>query len=319
MVKVKHGGLLPALILFLASLAMSEESVLVFHPAGDKFVETIKGIKDGLGAGYSVSDQELAKDASVSVLAGAVKKVVPKAVVLMDNSSIRLWREYQQQAGDTSIPAVALMGIMIDKAVAGVPNATGISYEVPAVTVFVDLRSLLKQPIQNIGVIHRASMEDFIAKQKGFCEPENIHLKAFRVDDKSSAEDGLRAGLDDLLGRQDVDALWVLNDNFFLNAKLLKEVWLPAAAKYRKPIVVGVESLIQSSLNFGVYAVLPDHYALGSQAANLLLELQDNGWIASGRAVDQPLSVLKYLNTKLSRKTLQIDEEKLKEIDRQME
>lgn len=316
---MKLGGILPALILCLASASIAEESILVLHPAGEKFQETVKGIREGLGAGYSVADQEVAKDVQVATVSAAVKAKAPKAVVLMDNSSIRLWKEYQQQSGDTATPTLSLMGIMVEKAVSGMPNATGISYEVPAVTVFVNMRSLMKQPLKTVGVVHRASMDDFIAKQSGFCEPENIQLKTFRVEDKSDAADGLRKGLDELLGKDGVDALWVLNDNFFLNPKLLKDVWLPAAAKYRKPIVVGVESLVQSSLNFGVYAVLPDHYALGSQAANVLLELQDNGWVATGRAVDQPLSVLKYLNTKVSRKTLSIDEEKLKEIDRQVE
>ena len=237
----------------------------------------------------------------------------------MDNSSIRLWKEYQQKFSDTSTLSVSLMGIMIEKAVGGARNATGISYEVPGVTVFVNLRSLLAQPLKSVGVVHRASMEEFIQKQSGFCTNENIELRPFKVDDKADAAEGLRKGLEELLGNKDVDALWVLNDNFFLTPKLLKEVWLPMTAKYRKPVVVGVESLIQSSLNFGVYAVLPDHYALGSQAANLLLDIQDNNWNAEGRSVDQPLSVLKYLNSKISRKTLKINEERLKEIDRQVE
>lgn len=318
--KVKLGGILPAMALCLASSLYAQETILVLHPAGEKFQETVKGISEGLGADFRVSDVEVAKDAKVATVSEAVKSKAPKAVVLMDNNTIRLWKEYQQQSGDTAIPSVSLMGIMVEKAVSGLANATGISYEVPAVTVFVNLRSLLKQPVKSVGVVHRASMDDFIAKQKEFCGPENIEIKGFKVDDKDDAADGLRKGLDELLGSQKVDALWVLNDNFFLNAKLLKEVWLPVAARHRKPIVVGVESLIQSNLNFGVFAALPDHYALGSQAANVLLELGDNGWVASGRAVDQPLSVLKYLNMKISKKTsLPVDEEKLKEIDRQVD
>lgn len=318
--KVKLGGLLPAMVLSLASVLYSQETILVLHPAGEKFQETVKGIGEGLGAEFIINDVEVTKDSKVATVINAVKAKTPKAVVLMDNNTIRLWKEYQQQAGDTTIPSVSLMGIMVEKAVAGLNNATGISYEVPAVTVFVNLRSLLKQPLKTVGVVHRGSMDDFLTKQKEFCGPENIEIKGFRVDDKTEAADGLRRGLDELLGTQKVDALWVLNDNFFLNAKLLKDVWLPAAARHRKPIVVGVESLIQTSLNFGVFAALPDHYALGSQAANLLLELGDNGWVASGRPVDQPLSVLKYLNMKISKKTsLPVDEEKLKEIDRQVD
>jgi hypothetical protein len=317
--KMKLRGIMPALLLSLASLATADESILVFHPAGDKFQETVKGLRDGLGSGYKIIDKDLAKDAALDVIASNVKSNAPKAVILMDNNSIRLWKEYQQKFSDTSTLSVSLMGIMIEKAVSGAKNATGISYEVPGVTVFVNLRSLLSQPLKTVGVIHRASMEDFIQKQSSFCTNENIELKTFKVDDKADAAEGLRKGLEDLLGAKDVDALWVLNDNFFLTPKLLKEVWLPLTAKYKKPVVVGVESLIQSSLNFGVYAVLPDHYALGSQAANLLLEIQDNNWNADGRAVDQPLSVLKYLNSKISRKTLKINEERLKEIDRQVE
>ncbi len=316
---MKRRGLVPAMLLSLASFAAADESILVFHPAGDKFQEAVKGLQEGLGNGYRIVDKDLAKDAGVDAIAASVKAAGPRAVVLMDNSSIRLWKEYQQKFSDTSTLSVSLMGIMIEKAVGGARNATGISYEVPGVTVFVNLRSLLAQPLKSVGVVHRASMEEFIQKQSGFCTNENIELRPFKVDDKADAAEGLRKGLEELLGNKDVDALWVLNDNFFLTPKLLKEVWLPMTAKYRKPVVVGVESLIQSSLNFGVYAVLPDHYALGSQAANLLLDIQDNNWNAEGRSVDQPLSVLKYLNSKISRKTLKINEERLKEIDRQVE
>jgi hypothetical protein len=83
--------------------------------------------------------------------------------------------------------------------------------------------------------------------------------------------------------------------------------------------VVGVEVLVNPALDFGSFAVLPDHYALGSQAAGLLQEIQDAGWKVEDPRVDQPLSVVKILNAKQVRNRVGVKDDKLGEIDKVLE
>ncbi|MEN9353422.1 MAG: hypothetical protein RL318_747, partial [Fibrobacterota bacterium] len=52
---MKLGGILPALILSFASASFAEDPILVLHPAGDKFQETVKGIREGLGGDFKVT------------------------------------------------------------------------------------------------------------------------------------------------------------------------------------------------------------------------------------------------------------------------
>lgn len=303
-------------LLLCAALA-SAESILVLHPQGNDFAEAIKGIRENL-EGFDVQDVVVSKDSPAGTVAQALASASPEAVVLMDNHSIRLFKEYQAALPDSAprIPSIALMAVQVELAIGGIRNATGISYEVPAVTTIVNLRSLLQAPIGKVGVIYRASMESFFVKNAAFCKRENIELVGVKVADDADAKTALKNGLEQLNAGGGVDALWVLNDNFFLNVALLKSVWLPAAAKQRKPIVVGVESLIATSLNFGTFAVLPDPYGLGSQTANLIFDLKDNGWDASERGIDQPVSVVKILNAKLARKISKLNEDRLREVDK---
>jgi hypothetical protein len=37
--------------------------------------------------------------------------------------------------------------------------------------------------------------------------------------------------------------------------------------KHKKPVIVGVETLVNPGLGFGTFAILPDHTELGKQLA----------------------------------------------------
>lgn len=100
----------------------------------------------------------------------------------------------------------------------------------------------------------------------------------------------------------DIDAIWVLNDNALLNQSTITKAWIPVLKKSNMPVIVGVESLIATKFNLGTYAVVPDHYALGVQGADMLANIMDAGWVVSDVAVEQPLSVKKIINLNISQK-----------------
>jgi len=168
-------------------------------------------------------------------------------------------------------------------------------------------------------MIYRAAMADVFRRNAEFCKAEHIELVGREVPDNSDAKAGLETALKSLTSDAGIDALVVLNDNFFLNAPLLKGVWLPILSDWRHPVIVGVESVVKPELHFGTFAVLPDHYALGSQAAGLIQEIEDAGWKVDGTRVDQPISVIKVLNMRGFRNCCAMKDGKASEIDRIME
>jgi len=307
------------LALVLTGWASAQNKILVVRPAGTTFEEARKGILETLGAGWQIQDLVANGDLTTKEFTAAWKSAAPKALVLMDNHSVGLYREARSIVGDTVTPVVALMGVRVDLAIASLHNAIGINYEIPAVTSMVNLRSVIPVPLRRIGVIHRASWGDFLKRQSEFCAPESLTLIGRSIPDEGDPTSAVATALKELLGDEKIDALWILNDNLFLNAKIIQGTWMPAIKKSKVLTVVGVEPLVNPSLDFGSFAVLPDNYALGSQVAGILQEIQDAGWKVEEPRVDQPLSVLKILNSRQVKKRSGIRSEKLGEIDKVLE
>ena len=310
------------LVLLLSATAFGQagsKPILVLRPAGVSFEEAKKGILETLGNGYSIKECLVTKETTPDEVAKSWKEASPKAIVAMDNRAVNLFRDARLKMGDSTTPGVALMGVRIDATLRGMPSAVGINYEIPAVTIMINLRSVLPTALKKAGVVYRASMEDLYQRNADFCKQENIELVGIKVPDDADPKDGLNKALKEMSDRTDIDALWVINDNFFLNAKLIKEVWLPVLSGWKHPVIVGVESLVKPDLKFGTFAVLPDNYALGAQAAGLLQEVEDAGWKVEDPKVDQPLSVIKTLNLRGMKKCCGIQEGKLGEVDKVLE
>lgn len=292
------------------------KSILVIRPAGTNFEEARKGIGETLGATFVLQDVVVGKETTSDDVAKIWKTAAPKLVVVMDNRSIALFREVREKNGDTAVPAVAIMGVRVDAAINGLRNSVGINYEIPAVTTLINLRSILKTPVAKAAMVYRASWEDMFERNAKFCKGENIELVGKKIPDGSDPAAGLDAALKELSKDPSIDALVVINDNFFLNVSLLKKVWLPGLSGWKRPVIVGVESLVKPELKFGNFAILPDHYALGSQAAGLIQELEDAQWKVDDAKTDQPLSVIKVLNLRGMSDCCKVRDDKKSEIDK---
>jgi hypothetical protein len=320
--QVKHIaiGRSARVLLALSCLALGQtKEILVLRPAGTTFDEARKGIAETLGPAYTLRDFVVDKATSVDEVVASWKHWAPKLVVAMDNHAIALFRESRPRIGDSTVPLVALMGVRVDAAVKGQANAAAINYEIPAVTTLVNLRAIVKSPVKRAGMIYRASMEDVFRRNAEFCKTENIELVGREVPDNVDAKSGLETALKSIASDPGIDALVVINDNFFLNGTLLKGVWLPLLSDWKHPVIVGVESLVRPELRFGTFAVLPDHYALGSQAAGLIQEIEDAGWKVDGPRVDQPISVIKVLNMRGFKGCCEMQDGKTSEIDKVLE
>lgn len=306
-----------------AALAPAADRILVVRPEGAKFEETVRGLKHELGPDFECGEDILPADrpeGAAAALAGRIAEARPKAVVLMDNDAIKLYAAAQERWADSAPypPSVSLMAIRVDQAIRGMGRAEGIFYEVPGVTILVNLRSLIREPVRKVGVITRPGMADFVRESARWCAYERIELVPFEVpEDRRDVARAVRTGVRRLRDRDRVDALWILNDNFFLTPGIVADGWLPALERFPKPVLVGVENFVAKDARFGAFAILPDHYGLGVQAAGMLLRLKDGDWKLEGPPkVEQPLSVYKILNLEQVRRIAHVNEAALVEMDK---
>lgn len=331
-----YGGLCTCAIARAADgpLARTVDRILIVRADGVNFQETVNGLEHELGADFICDERILNSDtaaakpsgkapatiATAEQLYAAIAQSRPKALVLMDNDAIRMYGDVQKQWKDSVPfpPSISLMAIRVDKAISKLKRATGIFYEVPGVTILVNLRSLVAEPVHKVGVIMRPSMADFVRESAKWCKLENIELVPFEVaEDRMDVARAVRTGVRRLRERDKVDALWILNDNFFLTQDIIGGGWLPALERFHRPVLVGVENFVTLRSRFGTFAILPDHYGLGVQTAGMILRLKEEEWEMDGPPkVEQPLAVYKVLNLEQARKSAHVKESALIEVDK---
>lgn len=307
-------------VLLSAADCFASSALLVIRQNDKNFEETMSGLTQELGDDYTVSQYVYSDKPTLGDLTSCMDTVKPALIVAMDNRSIALVAEYEsKQPTDTpKLPVIALMGIDIANAIKPLGNASGITYEIPLVTSIVNLRAILKQPLRRVGVIHRPLMNQLIEQNRTFCARESIDVVAAPLEaGKSDYSADIKKTLKQLATKDSVKAIWVPNDNALLSPTIIQEVWLPFVKKYKLPIIVGVEVLVNPALNFGTFAVLPDHTALGSQAAEMVIEvMEDYEGNASEVGVQPPLSVFKIINFKQARDYFDVQKEQLNSVDK---
>jgi hypothetical protein len=311
--------MLLAVVCMAVSGSVSPISILLVRPEGKNFTAVVKGITDDLGSEGVVHELIVDDQTNNHSINTAIKKYKPMVIVLLDNVAIRCYREYVLELPDsiTVQPSIILMGIMVEKAIAGIRNAEAISYEIPIVTSAVNLRTISGLPITKIGVVNRELMDELIMRNKESCSREGISIVSRSLPDKKrtmSVE--IRKALDELFAKEMVDALWIPNDNKLLTPYLVTTVWIPKIKQYRKPVIVGLEALADPKLDFGTLAVLPDHESLGAQAASLIISARKTGWVVESGRVDPSISVYKILNHRQATRLFDVQDKNIIGIDK---
>jgi ABC-type uncharacterized transport system substrate-binding protein len=239
-------------------------------------------------------------------------------VVVLGNQAMKLYLHYQHKFPGTHPPAVVTMASFFEQQRALFDNTTGISYEVPGITTFVNLRSFVAQPIQRVGVVHRSAFTGYVERQRELARVEKVELVSVPIRNRPAPVE-LRRALRSLLEQDAVDALWVLNDNVLLTPELIAHAWLPVLHEEPIAVVVGVSTLVDARLHFGSFGLLPDHVALGVQTADLVYRLADADWDAEDFPVELPVSVESVVDLEWTRKHLHFREDALDRIDRIVE
>ncbi len=297
----------------------TDDLILVLRPEGIAFSDVSTVISDELEDEIKVVGTTIPGNISEKEFADILSAHAAQLVVLMDNRTIGMYKRYQASLPETAkiIPSISCMGIYVSKAISGIKNATGISYEVPIVTSIVNLRALTDKKIRKAGIIHREFMKNLFFWDIEFCRRENIEIFTRSVsDDESDSLNAVKKELKHLIFDEKIDVLWIPNDNALLKPDIIKNVWVPMIKRYKLPIIVGVEILVNPQINLGTFAVLPDHEGIGRQVAELVLDIRENHWDSGNRRPAPPLAVYKIINMRLAEKLFQIRPKHLETVDK---
>jgi ABC-type uncharacterized transport system substrate-binding protein len=288
--------------------------VLVLRKSTVNMDSFVHGMVGELEPDFNVAALVVARETTIDALGLAISQRKPDAIVVLDNPTAELYRLYQE-ANPSRIypPAVIVMALFVEQTAARIRNATGIAYEVPAVTSLGRLRSTITNPVIRVGVLHRPQFAEFVAAQARIASIEGFEIVPYEVPQKPGVGQ-VRKGLT-TLDKLGVDALWVLNDNVLLTPEILVGAWLPMMRRLQKPVVVGVSSLLRTDPPVGSFAVLPDHESLGMQAAELIYELQDAEWAVARTPLQLPIAVETVLNKPFMERTGGIQQGAIDQID----
>jgi putative ABC transport system substrate-binding protein len=293
-------------------------TVLVLMPDTKQTREVWSGIKDELEGRFTPVVVEVGGDQAKVAIARAMSENEPACVVLMNNPTVHAYAEYQSTARLAHYPpAVVVMTSFLDRR-PGIADATGISYEVPLITVVTNLRKLMSSPVERVGVIRRTVLHPFVQRQAELAHREQIAVVEQSVSmDPNAAE--LRYALREL--KQRCDAIWILNDDHLLSQRLIAEGWLPGLnERPYKPTIVGAASLVSPGQSFGTFAVLPDHTALGVQTANLVFDIADAGFsLEHGDDVALPVSTTTTVDLIQARERFALRQDALEHVDHILE
>ena len=301
------------------NLTSKEGTVLVCMPDTSQTREVWTGLSDDLGKNYRlVALRAEAADAGRAIAEG-IRRYQPSGLVLMNNPTVAAYRALQKNSPQTRFPpAVIVMTSFLDSHSQRLVSTTGISYEVPLITVVTNLRKLTVRPIERIGVVVRPGLSGFVQRQAALARREQISVFEEPIDARPNSSEIKRA-IRRL--KQRVDALWVLNDDRLLSPQLIMEGWIPGLNERPWiPAIVGAASLVSPGQSFGTFAVLPDHTALGSQAASLLFDIADNGWVLPpDTAIQLPLSTTTSIDLVQAKERFELRPDALQKVDRVLE
>ena len=308
------------LVLFCVSSNLAAaNSALIIRGQADMFDEIVKGMVDDLEQEFKTHSLTIDNKTRVNDIDKMMKKTSPDIIILMGNKSVNLYADFQDANKQSSYPpAIAVAALFIDQVNTRLKNVSAIRYEIPAVTSAVSIRSILKKPVKKIGVVYREWMKDMIEENRAYCEKEGLELVGVQLPNKMrNVSKKVKRALKEL--NEEVDVIWILNDNGLLTKDALIKAWLPNRVNSRLPAIVGIKQFI-TKIPLGAFAVVPDNYGLGAQVADMVFEIMDNEWQLEQVKVHQPVSVKKFLNSQtLSNKGIRIKSETLNQLDEVIE
>lgn len=291
-----------------------EVRLTVLMPKGEKFEKVYSGIKEEMDGEYPLSIVYSEEDIAENVK--AIEKSNPGAIIIMDNSSVKTLKAYQSKNG-SEIPVFATMMLQVENSVKGLQNISGIKFEIPAFTVFSNLKYISKGDFKTVTVFYRKNFAQLIKSSQKMLSRENISLNAKCIDCEENIKPKkiykrLKNLLEEAEDENKLDVVWVLADNVILTPKLMKKFWIKKVVKKKVPVVVPLDGWVNPKMKFGMLAFNPDYPRLGGQISQMVREVFENESSTEEIGFEELISVYGVLNSKMAKKIKwQLEDENL--------
>ncbi|MEO7425471.1 MAG: hypothetical protein ABI036_09810 [Fibrobacteria bacterium] len=283
--------------------------LLAITPNGEAFMQALEGLKSDLGDKYEVRRFDAALPDAADSLRNVVRTFTPQGLILMDSKAIVLAKALEKDsAAFAHIPKFVTMTLKAEGAIQGLENVAGIKFEVPAYTIFINLRILSRRDFRKVGVFYRQSFSAFVEESRKFLAKENIDLAGECMDcggegklPPGAVSGKLRESME-RLASQRTDVIWMLADNTLVNETTLKGFWLTHFKEYGLPVVVPLPNLASLELNLGMFGVWPDYRQLGMQAAQQIIQVFESGETPGKLGLEPLVSVQTVINLDMAQK-----------------
>lgn len=278
----------------------------VLMPKGEYFNTVLEGIKSELGESYSL--RVILVDTIENGVSISSEVRASQGIILMDSKAITLFRELlKQDSAFAKLPKFVLMTLQVDEAVKGIPNVSGIRFEVPGYTLVTNFRAVSEMDVSKVGVFYRKRFSKLVEDGERLLAREKIRVYKECIDSdnpKLSQAEALKilnSRIESMVKKEGVQVLWMLPDNIYVNANVLKEFWLGKVKKMKLPVVVQVENLASLQINAGLFSADPDYEQLGIQSAGQILQVLEQGESSESVGLEPLISVKTVVNLEVAK------------------
>jgi hypothetical protein len=282
--------------------------LLAITPNGEAFMQALEGLESDLGDKYEVRRLDATLPNAADSLRGLVRAFSPQGLILMDSKAIVLAKEMGKDKAFARLPKFVTMTLKAEGAIQGLDSVAGIKFEVPAYTIFVNLRILSQRDYRKVGVFYRQCFSAFVEESRKFLAKENIELAGECLDcgvagklSPGAVSGKLRESMS-RLASQKTDVIWMLADNTLVNETTLKGFWLTYFKEYGLPVVVPLPNLASLELNLGMFGVWPDYRQLGMQAAQQIIQVFESGESPGKLGLEPLVSVQTVINLDMAQR-----------------
>ncbi|MEN9360041.1 MAG: hypothetical protein RL095_1576 [Verrucomicrobiota bacterium] len=289
----------PPVIAARTDLPAEAPTLLIFRKGSENFAECTSALA-AAASDCRLVDAVMPENMQYEQFAAKIREVKPRLLLLMDNQAVSYARRFNQEPDDYArkLRSVAAMGLNLPKILAGNKLISAVEYEVPAYTILTQWRHLSGIKVEKALVFYRGSQHrEMIHEASEQLAKEGITLRAIDCEVDGQGRDQVIATVKKLLplevGKGDAQAVWVLADSVLLCKETFSGTWVKTARGSKVAFVSGIAEFSGKKAGFCAFSASPDHKALGSQVANLALDVMENDDEAK---VDHILAVVKTLD-----------------------
>ena len=202
------------------------------------------------------------------------------------------------------------MALQLESSAQDVKNTCGVKLEVPAFTIFSNLKYISKQPFENILVFYLKDFDKDIKKAIEMVQKEQLKLNAICVDcgfdgemsEKEIAKK-MKSEYEKAKDENKADVLWMLGDNRLLAQKSMADFWMPKIWSKKVPTIAPLAEMVDpkspsGKMIGGLMALGADYPELGKQISDQVRRVLEDKEETSAIGFEDIISVQGVLNQK---------------------